>query len=54
MPCLPRRTVPLDEHDTSYFADSASMRNRSRVLSVNMTMFFYVSPDTGYVSPDTG
>lgn len=24
MPALPRRTVPLDEHDTSYLADSAS------------------------------
>lgn len=24
MPALPRRTVPLDEHDTSYLADSAN------------------------------
>ena len=37
MPCLPLRTVPLDEHDTSYFADSASIRNFSIVFSVNIT-----------------
>ena len=36
MPCLPLRTVPLDEHDTSYFADSARMRSFSIVFSVSM------------------
>jgi len=36
MPCLPLRTVPLEEHDTSYFADSASIRSRSIVFSVSM------------------
>ncbi len=36
IPFLPLRTVPLDEHDTSYFADSASIRNRSIVFSVSM------------------
>jgi hypothetical protein len=36
IPFLPLRTVPLDEHDTSYFADSASMRNFSIVFSVSM------------------
>ena len=37
MPCLPLRTVPLDEHDTSYFADSASIRSFSIVFSVSIT-----------------
>lgn len=41
MPCLPLRTVPLDEHDTSYFADSASTRNFSIVFSVNIRMQRY-------------
>ena len=42
MPALPLRTVPLDEHDTSYFADSASIRSFSRVFSVSMPpIFFY-------------
>ena len=36
IPCLPLRTVPLDEHDTSYFADSARMRSFSIVFSVSM------------------
>ena len=36
MPCLPLRTVPLDEHDTSYFADSARMRSFSIVFSVSI------------------
>ena len=36
MPLRPLRTVPLDEHDTSYFADSASNRRRSIVFSVNI------------------
>ncbi len=39
MPFLPLRTVPLDEHDTSYFADSVRMRNRSMVFSVNINYF---------------
>ena len=38
MPLRPLRTVPLDEHDTSYFADSASIRKRSMVFSVNMIL----------------
>ena len=37
MPALPLRTVPLDEHDTSYLADSAKMRSFSITFSVNMT-----------------
>ena len=36
MPFFPLRTVPLDEHDTSYFADSARMRSFSIVFSVSM------------------
>ena len=40
MPFLPERTVPLDEHDTSYFADSASIRNFSIVFSVSMVNNF--------------
>ena len=36
IPCLPLRTVPLDEHDTSYFADSASTRSFSIVFSVSI------------------
>jgi hypothetical protein len=36
IPFLPLRTVPLDEHDTSYFADSVRMRNFSIVFSVSM------------------
>ena len=40
MPFLPERTVPLDEHDTSYFADSASIRNFSIVFSVSIGVTF--------------
>ncbi|MDE6003336.1 MAG: hypothetical protein K2G76_07605, partial [Prevotella sp.] len=36
MPFLPLRTGPLYEHDTAYFADSASTRSFSIVFSVNM------------------
>ena len=36
MPCWPLRTVPLDEHDTSYFADSARIRSFSIVFSVSI------------------
>jgi hypothetical protein len=36
IPFLPLRTVPLDEHDTSYFADSVSTLNFSMVFSVNI------------------
>jgi len=35
---LPERTVPLDEHDTSYFADSASIRSFSIVFSVSIAL----------------
>ena len=38
IPCLPLRTVPLDEHDTSYFADSASIRSFSMVFSVSIRL----------------
>jgi hypothetical protein len=40
MPFLPERTVPLDEHETSYFADSASIRSFSIVFSVSMGRYF--------------
>jgi hypothetical protein len=36
MPAWPLRTVPLDEHETSYFADSVSIRSFSIVFSVSM------------------
>ena len=36
------RTVPLDEHDTSYFADSVNMRNFSRVCSVTILEFYFL------------
>ena len=40
MPALPLRTVPLDEHETSYFADSASIRSFSIVFSVSIAFSF--------------
>ena len=41
IPCLPLRTVPLDEHETSYFADSARIRSFSIVFSVNISLQTY-------------
>ena len=51
MPCLPLRTVPLDEHDTSYFADSASIRSFSIVFSVNMVTKIRQICETSKVFP---
>ena len=52
MPCLPLRTVPLDEHDTSYFADSARIRSFSMVFSVSIS-FLFGDKDTNYLKKNT-
>ena len=38
MSFCPLRTVPLDEHDTSYLADSVSTRSFSMMFSVSIAL----------------